>query len=86
MVACISPADLHLSETISTLRYASRARTITNTLVVHRDRKRAELGALRQENEGLREQIRVMQDQVGWLAGWVAVGGWRWVGLELWDV
>jgi hypothetical protein len=65
MVACISPADLHLSETISTLRYAARARTITNTPMVNSARRRAEVAALRLENEALRDQIRMMQDQVG---------------------
>jgi len=65
MCACISPADVHLSETISTLRYASRARCITNTPTVNSARRRAELGVLRQENEALRDQIRVLQDQLG---------------------
>ncbi|GBF91568.1 kinesin [Raphidocelis subcapitata] len=58
MVACVSPADLHLAETLSTLRYATRARAITNTPMVNSARKKAELGALRTENETL------LQDQI----------------------
>jgi hypothetical protein len=127
MCACISPADVHLSETLSTLRcvvsaaaqravgrrrrqvrgplpcsdrrappcgpcclgadwaallmpatrtkscppggrlcrYASRARSITNTPMVNSAQRRAETGALRQENEILREQLAAMQYQVG---------------------
>jgi hypothetical protein len=49
MIACISPADSNLSETMSTLRYADRAQNIKNKPVVNRDPQTAELAALRQE-------------------------------------
>lgn len=45
-------------------RYATRACAITNTPVVNGARRKAELGALRQENEALREQLRTMQARV----------------------
>ena len=32
MVACVSPASINLEQTINTLRYASRARSIQNRL------------------------------------------------------
>ncbi|XP_061766551.1 uncharacterized protein kif16bb isoform X3 [Nerophis ophidion] len=37
MIATISPADLHYAETLSTLRYASRARNIVNSPTVNED-------------------------------------------------
>ncbi len=37
MIACVSPADVHLEESLNTLRYADRARSIQNRPVVNRD-------------------------------------------------
>ena len=37
MIACISPADANLEETLNTLKYAARARNIRNKPVVNRD-------------------------------------------------
>jgi len=37
MLACISPAENNLEETISTLNYAKRASNIKNTPTVNRD-------------------------------------------------
>lgn len=37
MVACVSPADANLDETLNTLKYANRARNIVNTPVVSFD-------------------------------------------------
>ena len=31
MIACVSPADVNLEESLNTLRYAARARSIRNT-------------------------------------------------------
>lgn len=33
MIACISPTYLTIDETINTLKYASRARSIKNTVI-----------------------------------------------------
>ncbi|KAK4884404.1 hypothetical protein RN001_000675 [Aquatica leii] len=46
MIACVSPADYNLDETISTLRYADRARKIKNKPVVNQDPKVAEINRL----------------------------------------
>lgn len=46
MIACVSPADYNLDETISTLRYADRARQIKNKPVVNEDPKAAEINRL----------------------------------------
>ena len=52
MIACISPADSNMEETLNTLRYADRARRIKNKPVVNRDPQAAELNKLR-------EQVRI---------------------------
>ena len=41
MVACVGPADWNADETLSTLRYAARAKSITNKPVVNEDPKDA---------------------------------------------
>jgi len=48
MIACISPADSNMAETLGTLRYADRARRIKNKPVVNRDPQVAEILHLRQ--------------------------------------
>ena len=36
MIACVSPADSNIDETISTLRYADRARKIKNKPIANK--------------------------------------------------
>ena len=59
MVACVSPADSNLEETISTLRYADRARKIKNKPIVNKDPKAAELSRLRSQVQQL--QVRLLE-------------------------
>ncbi|CAH8626714.1 unnamed protein product [Schistosoma curassoni] len=48
MLACVSPADINMEETLNTLRYANRARLIKNKPILNRaDPKDAELAKLR---------------------------------------
>ena len=54
MIACVSPADTNLEETISTLRYADRARKIKNKPIVNQDGKDAEIAKLKREVAELR--------------------------------
>ncbi|KAA0197328.1 hypothetical protein HAZT_HAZT000086 [Hyalella azteca] len=49
MVACVSPADNSLEETLSTLAYADRARMIKNKPMVNCDPKAAEIARLKQQ-------------------------------------
>lgn len=49
MIACVSPADSNMEETLNTLRYADRARKIKNKPVVNSDPQAAELARLRQQ-------------------------------------
>ena len=52
MLACVSPADSNLEETLSTLRYADRARKIKNKPIINRDPQAAEISKLRQQVGG----------------------------------
>lgn len=49
MIACISPADSNMEETINTLRYADRARKIKNKPIVNVDPRAAEMSRLKQQ-------------------------------------
>merc|ERR1712098_162251 len=57
MIACVSPADSNLEETISPLRYADRARKIKNKPIVNKDPRAAELGRLRSQVQQLQMQV-----------------------------
>lgn len=46
MIACISPADYNADETLSTLRYADRARKIKNKPIINQDPQQAEINRL----------------------------------------
>lgn len=48
MIACVSPADSNVQETVNTLKYASRARNIVNRAVVNDEE---ELGPSQEEME-----------------------------------
>ena len=58
-MACVSPADSNLEETISTLRYADRARKIKNKPIVNKDPKAAELSRLRSQVQQL--QLKLLE-------------------------
>ncbi|XP_017775490.1 PREDICTED: chromosome-associated kinesin KIF4 [Nicrophorus vespilloides] len=57
MIACVSPADYNVEETVSTLRYADRARKIKNKPVVNEDPKAAEINRLNKLVQQLRLEI-----------------------------
>ncbi|XP_023700548.1 kinesin family member 4 [Paramormyrops kingsleyae] len=57
MIACISPADSNIEETINTLRYADRARKIKNKPVVNVDPRAAEMKQLRQQVQELQVML-----------------------------
>ncbi|XP_071621710.1 kinesin-like protein KIF12 isoform X3 [Heliangelus exortis] len=66
MVACISPSSRCLSETLSTLHYASRARRVTTRPLANRVSREKllqtleeEIHALQLENLSLRQQLRL---------------------------
>jgi len=49
MIACISPADYNMDETVSTLRYANRALQIKNKPIINQDPTTAQISALSKE-------------------------------------
>uniref|UniRef100_A0A7N8XJL5 Kinesin-like protein KIF13B n=1 Tax=Mastacembelus armatus TaxID=205130 RepID=A0A7N8XJL5_9TELE len=57
MVATISPAADNYDETLSTLRYADRAKNIVNHAIVNEDPNARIIRELREEVEKLREQL-----------------------------
>ncbi|XP_059207740.1 kinesin-like protein KIF13B isoform X5 [Centropristis striata] len=57
MVATVSPAADNYEETLSTLRYADRAKSIVNHAVVNEDPNARIIRELREEVEKLREQL-----------------------------
>ncbi|OQR71586.1 osmotic avoidance abnormal protein 3-like [Tropilaelaps mercedesae] len=61
MVACLSPADNNYDETLSTLRYANRAKNIKNKPQVNEDPKDALLREYKEELERLK---KLLYDQV----------------------
>ncbi|CAJ0944124.1 unnamed protein product, partial [Mesorhabditis belari] len=56
MIACISPADTNNEESLSTLRYADRAKRIKNSAVVNIDPQEARLKELEREILELRHE------------------------------
>ena len=65
MIACCSPADGNMEETLSTVKYASRARNIKNKPKVNRDANsmliealRKQINRLEQENTALRVLLK----------------------------
>jgi kinesin family member 4 len=57
MIACVSPADSNMEETLNTLRYADRARKIKNKPIVNIDPQAAEMANLRQQVQSLKAHI-----------------------------
>uniref|UniRef100_A0A8D3DES7 Kinesin motor domain-containing protein n=1 Tax=Scophthalmus maximus TaxID=52904 RepID=A0A8D3DES7_SCOMX len=57
MIACISPADSNMEETINTLRYADRARKIKNKPIVNVDPRAAETSRLKQQVQELQVML-----------------------------
>ena len=69
LIACVSPADNNVDDSVNTLRYAERSRTITNSLrqnVVRADRTMspAECASIRAENQKLKAQVTLLQRRV----------------------
>jgi hypothetical protein len=54
MIAALSPADINYSETLSTLRYADRAKRIKTKAVVNENPIEKMIRELKEENEKLK--------------------------------
>jgi hypothetical protein len=61
MLACVSPADVNYEETLSTLKYAARAKNIVNKAIVNEDSNAALIRNLRDEIESLKSKLTEVQ-------------------------
>jgi uncharacterized membrane protein YukC len=57
MMAAVSPADYNYEETLSTLRYAARAKAIKNKPIINEDPKDALLKEYEEEIQKLKELL-----------------------------
>lgn len=62
MIACVSPADYNIDETLSTLRYADRAKKIKNKPIKNQNSKDAEIAALKEKLTQL--QMKLLDKQL----------------------
>ena len=58
MIACVSPSETNYEESLSTIRYASRARNIKNKPVVNRDPNSMLIESLRQQIQTLQFEVK----------------------------
>uniref|UniRef100_A0A915PIJ9 Uncharacterized protein n=1 Tax=Setaria digitata TaxID=48799 RepID=A0A915PIJ9_9BILA len=61
MIACVSPADTNADETLSTLRYADRAKRIKNKPMVNIDPNTALIQGLRDELASVRHELAILR-------------------------
>jgi Kinesin motor domain len=66
MIACVSPADYNLDESINTLRYATTARSIQNTATqnIVQSLSKEEVAKLQRENQLLKLHVEELQRTV----------------------
>ncbi|CAJ1958360.1 unnamed protein product [Cylindrotheca closterium] len=66
MLACVSPADFNLDETVNTLRYATSARNIKNSATrnVIKTISPEEAAKLQRENQLLQAQVKELQETI----------------------
>lgn len=81
MIAAVGPADTNMDETMSTLRYAHRAKGIMNIPVVNEDPKDAMLRKYQEEIDELKKMLDAKRTNVGEAAA-AAGGGVREVVVE----
>jgi kinesin family protein 4/21/27 len=58
MIACVSPSELNHEESLSTIKYASRARNIKNKPIVNRDANSMLIEALRSQVDSLTMAVK----------------------------
>jgi hypothetical protein len=57
MICALSPASINYEETLSTLRYADRAKKIQNKAVINESPQERMIRELREENEKLKKVL-----------------------------
>lgn len=61
MIATVSPANVHVDETLTTLRYAATARRVVNIVKINEDPKIRRIRELESEVEVLKQRIALME-------------------------
>ena len=69
MIACVTPSDAYIEETVSTLNYAARVMNIKNKPVVQRDAKDQIIFSLKKECDILRLENEFLKGKVHELNG-----------------
>ncbi|KAI9245151.1 P-loop containing nucleoside triphosphate hydrolase protein [Helicostylum pulchrum] len=69
MLACASPSDSNITETLNTLKYANRARNIRNRVIVNQqvgesERLKATITRLKEELRGTDDFLRAVNDEM----------------------
>ena len=64
MICALSPASINYEETLSTLRYADRAKKIQNKAVINESEHDKMIRLLREENSGLKKMIEDLQNKL----------------------
>lgn len=57
MIACVSPSDRDFVETLSTLKYANRAKNIRNKVTANKDKSSQTINALMKQVQNLQLEI-----------------------------
>lgn len=64
MMCNVSPAEINVEETMSSLRFAERAKKVENKATINRDPKGARIAELLQENKALRAKVDRLEAHV----------------------
>ncbi|KAF7732083.1 hypothetical protein EC973_006338 [Apophysomyces ossiformis] len=69
MLACVSPADSNVTETLNTLKYANRARNIRNRVTINQeqgetDRLKSHIAKLKEELKSSNEYLAAVNDEM----------------------
>ena len=64
MIACISPSNVYLEETVSTLNYATRTMNIKNKPIVQMDKLEQEIYSMRQEAHQLKLENEWLKNEI----------------------
>jgi len=69
MICALSPASINYEETLSTLRYADRAKKIQNKAVINESEHDKMVRLLKEENQSLKKMLESLQKKLGGQGG-----------------
>ena len=79
-VACLSPADMHFEDNLSTLHYAVRTQALRNAPTVNMDPKSALIMRLREEATPETRETETSRGRSYWGSHWKGSHSWPSVG------